>query len=283
MARDYGQQDHWRTIDQVDLERIRPLAARLELRGRHADEVAARSAYLDLLAIMPGERVLDVGCGSGVVLRDLARRVGPDGRAVGLEYGAAFLPIVRELAERDGLAERIELHQGDARALPFADGEFDLALAATVLRHIPDGDLAVAELARVVRPGGRVAVFEGDTDGCLINHPDRVLTRRIVASGTDNNNVDGQLARRVPGLLHEAGLEDIQVRAFTTVDRDPAGYYSQRCVNWAKAAARTGAISPEESDRWIEALLEEQAAGRYLVAQVQILAWGRRPSPSDHE
>jgi SAM-dependent methyltransferase len=277
MAREYGQFDHYRTIGQADNDSIRPLAERLEHRGRHPDEVAARSAYLDLLEIRPGECVLDVGCGSGVVLRDMARRVGPTGRAIGLEYGAAFLPVARELAERDGLSDWIELHHGDALALPFPDGELDLALAATVLRHIPGGDRGVAEMARVVRPGGRVAVFEGDTDGCLINHPDRELTRRVIVAGTDYQTVDGQLARRLPGLLVEAGLEDVRAQAFTTLDRDPEGYFAPRCVRWANAAARSGLISPAERDRWLEGLRGEMAAGRYLVAQVQILAWGRRP------
>jgi SAM-dependent methyltransferase len=274
---EYGQLDPFRGIEAAEIERVREMATLLEQRSQSAEEVAVRTAYLDLLAIQPGEHVLDVGCGSGIPLRDMARRVGRTGRAVGLEYSAAFLAVARDLSEQEGLSAWTELRQGDARALPFADGEFDLASAATVLRHIPGGDRAVAELARVVREGGRVAVFEGDTDGCLINHPDRALTRRIVASGTDNNNIDGQLARRLPGLLHEAGLEEIGVQAFTTVDRDPAGYYSQRCVNWAKAAARVGAISPVERDRWVDSLMAEQAAGRYLVAQVQILAWGRRP------
>jgi len=255
-------------------EQVRHLAARIELRGQNADEIAARSAYLDLLEIQPGERVLDVGCGSGVVLRDLARRVGSSGRAVGLDYGAEFLAIASELAE---LLERIELRQGDVRALPFSDGEFDLVLAATVLRHVPDGDRSVAELARVVRPGGRVAVFEGDTDGLLINHPDRALTRRIVASGTDDTTVDGQLARRVPGLMLEAGLEDVQARAFTTIERDPNGFYANLCDRRAATAAQAGAITDEERDRWLEAFHAEQAAGRYLAAQVQILTWARRP------
>jgi hypothetical protein len=132
-------------------------------------------------------------------------------------------------------------------------------------------------MARVVRPGGRVAIFEGDTDGCLINHPDRELTRRVVTSGTDDTTVDGQLARRLPGLLLEAGLEDIRAHAFTTLERDPNGFFAERCVRWATGAAQAGAISAAERDRWLEALRQEQAAGRYLVAQIQILAWGHRP------
>jgi SAM-dependent methyltransferase len=278
MTRGYGRLDPWTTIDRADVEQVRRLAARLELRAKNPDEIAARSASLDLLAIRPGERVLDVGCGSGVVLRDLARRVGPQGCAVGVEYNAAFLPIARELAEQEGLTERIELHQGDARALPFSDGEFDLALAVTVLRHIPGADRAVAQMTRVVRPGGRVAVFEGDTDGCLINHPDRELTRRVVMSGTDDTNLDGQLARRLPGVLLEAGLENVHAQAFTTLERDPNGFFAERCVRWATGAAHTGAISAAERDRWLEALRQEQVADRYLVAQIQILAWGYRPS-----
>ena len=278
MTREYGRLDSWQTMDRAEVERVSRLAALLELRGQNADEIAARLAYLDLLAIQPGERVLEVGCGSGVVLRDLARRVGPNGCAVGLDVSAAFLPIARTLAEREGVAACIELREGDARALPFADQEFDLALAVTVLRHIPGGDQAVVEMARVVRPGGRVAVFEGDTDGCLINHPHRELTRRIIASGTDDHTIDGQLARRLPGLMLEAGLEDIQAQAFTTLERDPTGFLAERCERWATGAAQVGAITSFERDRWLEALHQEQAAGRYLMAQIQILAWGHRPA-----
>ena len=249
MAREYGQLDPFREIDQAELERVRTMAGLLEKRSQSPEEVAVRTAYLDLLAIQPGEHVLDAGCGSGIPLRDMARRVGPTGRAVGLEYSPAFLTIARELVEQEGLAGWVELREGDVRELPFGDGEFDLAVAATVLRHIPGGDRGVAELARVVKPGGRVVVFEGDADGCLINHPDRQLTRRIVASGCDNNNIDGQLARRLPGLMVETGLVDVQAQAFTTIDRDPNGYYFQRCERWAIVASQVGAISADERDR----------------------------------
>lgn len=132
-------------------------------------------------------------------------------------------------------------------------------------------------MARVARPGGRVAVFEGDTDNCLINHPDSELTRQIVASGTDDTTVDGQLARRLPGLVRDAGLEDVRAQTFTILDLDPDGFYAERCVRWATGAAQAGTISPDECDSWLDAFKQGQAAGHCLVAQIQILAWGRRP------
>src|SRR4051794_38980344 len=97
----YGRFDTWQGIATVDLERARELCARLESRARAEDEMAARAAYLDLIAVAPGERILDVGCGSGVVTRDLARRIAPDGLAVGIDPSPALLAVARELAEQE--------------------------------------------------------------------------------------------------------------------------------------------------------------------------------------
>lgn len=85
--------------------------------------MAARAEYLDLLGLQPGQRVLDVGCGSGVVTRDMARRVSPSGRAVGVDPSGEFLTIARDLARADGLAGVAEFREGSALALPFGDAE----------------------------------------------------------------------------------------------------------------------------------------------------------------
>src|SRR5262245_57684544 len=84
---------------------IRELARLLELRGQGEDQAAIRATYLDLLKIAPGERVLDVGCGTGVVTRDAARRVGSTGTVVGVDPSPTMLMVAGELAERDGLHE----------------------------------------------------------------------------------------------------------------------------------------------------------------------------------
>src|SRR5262249_44553178 len=96
---EYGWESMWRDTATGDADRARDLAARLERRAKATDEVAARDAYLGLLEIAAGERALDVGCGSGAVTRELAKRVGPRGLAVGLDPSPALLAVARVLAQ----------------------------------------------------------------------------------------------------------------------------------------------------------------------------------------
>jgi ubiquinone/menaquinone biosynthesis C-methylase UbiE len=273
----YGRFDSWHGVASIDLAKAREFSARLELRGRADDEVAARNAYLDLLTIMPGERVLDVGCGSGVVTRELARRVTSDGLAVGLDPSPAMLAVARELADQKGVGEWVDLRVGDARALPFTDAEFDVVIAVTALSHFPGGEHVIPNLMRVTRPGGRVGVFDRDPDSFIIEHPDRALTRKVVAAFSDHASVDGWLARRLPGLFAEAGLHDVRVRGFTPLVTDTEGFYAGAALRAADVAVQTEAISEQEQRRWVDALRAEQAAGRFLAGMTHVFVWGTKP------
>src|SRR5262245_14042902 len=105
---EYGRESMWRDTPTASPERARDLAARLERRAKAVDEVAARDAYLDLLEIATGAHVLDVGCGSGAVTREIARRVGSRGRVVGLDPSPELLAVARELVQGTGLGNRVE-------------------------------------------------------------------------------------------------------------------------------------------------------------------------------
>jgi ubiquinone/menaquinone biosynthesis C-methylase UbiE len=273
----YGQFSRWSDTSDITGEQARELAARLELRAESEDQADARAAYLDLLQIAPDDRVLDVGCGSGAVARDVARRLDAGGTVVGLDPSQTLLDVAHSLASREGLAERIEFRVGDARALPTADADFDVALAATVLSHVPDGERAVAEMARAVRPGGRVGVFDLDGDSFVISHPDRDLTRRIVAAWSDHAIVDSWLGRRLPGLMTEVGLEDVRVRAFTPLESGPSAFYATLAERAAELAVRVEVITAEEHRRWLDAFHAEQAAGRSVTGLTHLFVWARRP------
>jgi ubiquinone/menaquinone biosynthesis C-methylase UbiE len=275
---DYGRLSLFRDPASLDRARAREVAFQnLEARGKSPDEVAARAEYLDLLGVQTGQRVLDVGCGSGVVTRDIARRVAPNGRAVGVDPHGEFLAIARELAREERLDGVAEFREGSALALPFRDGEFDAAVAATVLVHVPGGEGAIPEMARVVRRGGRVGVFDFDGDSLVISHPDRPLTRRIVAAFSDHAAVDGWLVRRLPGVLTEAGLARVAVRAFLPLEREPDGFYARMAERAADVAAQAGAITEADRDRWLAQLRAEQAAGRFLGGRVHVFCWGVKP------
>jgi len=100
----------------------------------------------------PGQRLLDVACGTGIVARTAAGLVAPDGLVVGLDLNEAMLTVARRVSPG------IEFHQGDAAALPFPAGSFDVVACQLALMFFPDRAQALAEMARVVTPGGTVAV-----------------------------------------------------------------------------------------------------------------------------
>jgi SAM-dependent methyltransferase len=275
---EYGSRSLFRDTAGLDAIQARELADRLELRAKSPDEIEARAAYLGLLNVAEGDRVLDVGCGSGVVTREIARRVGPTGCAVGVDPSPALLAIARDLAEVEGLGGRVELQEGSALALPFADGAFDVAIAVTALSHMPGAEGAIPEMARVVRPGGRMGVFDLDTDMTSVTHPDRVLTRRIIAAASDANAVDGWLSRRLPLLFVRAGLLHVRARGFFLLDTDPRGFYAGLAERAAESALKVGAITESECRGWLEALHAEQARGPVIAGRLHIFVWGRKPA-----
>ena len=275
---EYGQHSLFRDAASADAAQARELATRLERRGQAEDEIAAREEYLGLLDIGPGDRVLDVGCGSGVVTRAIATRVGPGGRAVGVDPSSELLAIARDLARGGASGERIEFHEGSALRLPFADGSFDAVVCVTVLSHVPGGDGAIPELVRVLRPGGRLGVYDLDTDMTTITHPDRALTRRIIAASSDAAAVNGWIGRQLPSLFRRGGVVDIRVRGFFPLETDANSFYGALAERCAEVAAKAGAISEAERRQWLDAFREQAAQGPIVAGRLHVFAWGRKPA-----
>jgi ubiquinone/menaquinone biosynthesis C-methylase UbiE len=271
-----GRLSNWRDTKGVSAAEAQEMSGRLELRAKAADEVAARDEYLELLGLAPGERALDVGCGSGVVTRELAKRVAPSGRVVGCDSSEALLDVARKYARDAGLETLIEFRAADCRELPFSDGSFDAVIAATVLAHVPGVERAVREMVRVTRVGGRVGVFDFDGDCFLMAHPDRELTRRIVAAQSDQAAVNSQLVRFLTGMLADLAVRDIRVRGFMPLEREAGSFYANLSQRTAEVALKVRAISEAEHARWREQLNTALAAGRFMAGRLHLFVWGTR-------
>jgi demethylmenaquinone methyltransferase / 2-methoxy-6-polyprenyl-1,4-benzoquinol methylase len=180
-----------------------------------------RERAADLARVGPGGSALDVCCGTGDLALELARRTGPEGRVVGLDFSAPMLDLAREKSRADG--DRVAWVQGNALELPFEEGEFDAATVGFGARNVVDLERGVGEMVRVVRPGGRVVILE-------ITSPRRpplkwfyaVWFDRIVpllgtlAGDRDAYTYLPSSVRRFPpaeelaALMHEAGLRDVR-------------------------------------------------------------------------
>ena len=149
--------------DALDIDDLAPLDE------FHALGRAATLALAELARPQPNDRVLDVGAGIGGPARFLAAVYGA--RVTALDATPRFCRAAELLTRGAGLADRVQIVCGDALALPFADNSFDLAWTQSVSQNIADKQRFLAELARIVRPGGHVALFEVAGPGGPLEFP----------------------------------------------------------------------------------------------------------------
>jgi SAM-dependent methyltransferase len=184
------------------------------------------------LGLLAGQRVLDAGCGPGAQLGLLLDAVAPGGRVVGLDLDPENVEVAVSLWPDRLASGALSLESGDVTGLTIAGGAFEVAWTSLVLHHVDDPGAALRELARVVAPGGLVAVLDGD-DGVSFPFlpwaPDleervRAAVRRGAAEnfgGHLDYTYHPYLGRDLPRLLREAGLSEITVDAVADVDRAP--------------------------------------------------------------
>jgi SAM-dependent methyltransferase len=244
----------------------------LEMRGAQPHQRRLRRAFLAFAGIAPGARVLDVGCGTGVVTRDLVARVGPRGRVVGLDPSRAFLAEARRRTRGAG----VRFRHGNGTDLPFRDGTFDAAVAVTVLLHVPQGDRVLAEMRRVVRPGGTVAVLDQDLGTLVLDLPDRALTRRIVDGHAERFYPNPWSGRTLLRRLRAVGLTQVRGRVFGVVEPRYDEYVRSLLTRRVDLARKWRLVTEAERRRWLAAADEAGARGDFYMSLNFYAAVGRR-------
>lgn len=205
------------------------------------------------------DRVLDVGCGTGIVARECARRVGEEGDVAGIDISEDMLAVARRAAPE------LDWHLGDAGELPFGDGSFDRVVSQFALMFFPDPELAITQMWRVLRPGGSLAVAVlGDIPPAYQRLAELAARRLETDAG---EIIESRFVLGDPGELERiffrAGLGAITLATVEGVQRfrSPAVFVEMEVGATARLAARfddpsLGAFAAE-----VEAAIEDHLTG----------------------
>ncbi len=267
--------DRWSEMSDAE---VADVARRLTLRASAPSEIEARRRALDLLDPRPGEIVIDVGAGSGVLSLELAARVAPGGRVFAVDRSEPMLAHARAAAGAAGVGAMVDCRVADGRALPFGPAAFDAACAHWVLAHVDEPGAVIAEMKRVTRRGGRVMCIEIDWETMIVHPAPVALTRRILHHA-QSRQVDAWSGRRLSPLFREAGLRGIVVEPIVDVDEGRGDrvwldFLLERAAN----ALADQAIGEPERQVWTSDLEEAFAAGRFFFSLTQFAVMGRVPA-----
>jgi ubiquinone/menaquinone biosynthesis C-methylase UbiE len=262
--------DVYATITEADRTTLEGLVEILELRAADPMQRTLLEDYTSDLELPAGARVLEVGCGTGAVTRYLAGLPGA-GPVVGADPSPFFVERAGELAHAAGL--EVDFVVADGRDLPFDDESFDAVVFHTSLSHIPEPELALAQACRVLRPRGRLAVFDGDyvtvTVATHAGDPLQACADAAVASLVH----DPWLMRRIGALVAASGFEDCRVQghAYTSTD---AEYLQSLVGRGADILAGSGEVTDAEAEELKAEARSRREAGTFFghIAYVSALA-----------
>lgn len=224
--------------------------------------VSARAQVVCALKLQDGQQVLDIGSGPGLLVRDIAQNIGASGTVVGLDMADNMIESASVLCNS---MSTVSFKQGDAMSLPFADNSFDAVVSTQVYEYVPDLDAALAEFARVLRPGGRGVIVDTDWAFPYWNSVDEGVHERMVEAWK-SHCAQESVPMRLPASIKSAGLELNAVQALPIMNR---AYDEKNFSYWlskiiASFSIGQNGVVQNDSDVWLAGLEQLEAKGEYF-------------------
>ncbi len=232
------------------------------------------------LALQPGERLVDVGCGLGDVAIALAADVGPSGSVVAIDASEAMLAVGRQRSAEAGIS--VDFRVGDAQALPFDDGSIDACRSERALQWVPDVGRALAEMVRVLRPGGRLSVIDTDWRTLTFDLPDRAAGEAISEAMWALRGPAFDLGGRLLNLARDFGVQDLDVTGAVHIwnrwdpgtEPAPPGLFPIRPV--VDQLVELGYLTALMAERFVTGVEDAARRDRLYVALSMLAVCGSR-------
>lgn len=249
----------------------------LEARGRTPAQTRLRRRFLRFLQLRPGQRVLEVGSGTGIISREAAARIGARGQVIGVDPSRVMTAAARRLARAGGFGPRLVHTVGDGARLRFAANRFDRVFAVTVFLHVANSAAIVREMLRVTRPGGILAVQDQDFGSLTLDHPDRKLTTRIMDGVVERMYPDHFSGRTLFGRLVRLGLRRVRLAVSVFQDTTLEPYTHAMLRRRAENAVRLGLATAPAAALWMAEIERLAATGQFAFTLNYYAARGTKP------
>jgi ubiquinone/menaquinone biosynthesis C-methylase UbiE len=261
-----GTVDVYRITSKLDDATLDALVTRLEAHGKHPRFAEMLRKYLDAMIIDSAKSVLDLGCGTGVATRAIGRRPGFSGRVTGIDVSSHLIAAATRLANAEGLGNAVEFRVGDSHSLEIRDASFDAVVAHTLFSHLDDPRAVLKEIVRIVKPGGKVGIFDGDYASLTFgtDDPDKAKAddEAIINAVVTNPRV----MRQMPQLLREAGLQLLSAFSYVVADVGRADFWDSAIKSFVKLLPKAGAMTEAEAVEWAAAMFRRSDQGTFFGA-----------------
>lgn len=249
------------------------MAARLETVYRAQDILRRRRLVRQALAAAPGQRIIDIGCGPGFYIAELLEDVGDTGSVLGVDPSAAMLAAA---AQRCTSSSNAAFSLAEATALPSDDASFDGAISVQVLEYVADIPAALREMARVLRPRGRVVLW--DIDWSTVSWHSREPMRMAHAlAAWDAHLAHPALPRTLGAALAGAGFTDVRAEGHAFVNTGLGADAYVGAIFPLIAAFIADRLDPVEASAWAQEQRDLDAQNEFFFACTQFCFTARKP------
>lgn len=224
-----------------------------------------------------GQKVLDLGCGTGIDTIALAQLVGETGRVVGVDYDSAMISEANDRANEAGVAMWVEHRLTDVEVLPFPSEEFDSCRSERVFQHLLHPAQVLSEMSRVVRRNGWVVVVDTDWGTLSTDTSQTDIERRLARVISEHTHNNGYAGRQLYRLFKQQGLVDISIELFPLYVTDyTLGRQGALLDEVEQEALSMGVITKDELELLHRNLEKADAAGTYFSTVCQVMIAGRK-------
>ncbi len=253
--------DHW---VEVEPERVEAYEQMFQWRPQ-------MEPLLEPAELGPGQRIVDYGCGPGMLTLELARRVGDAGHVHGLDLNALFLERAEERLSKEGLSERASFHRILQDRVPLDDSSVDRVICKNVLEYVDDPRSTLEDFRRILRSGGLVHAIDSDWGLLAVEPigPERIARLFEAASVAYRTPLIG---RKLYGLMKSAGFREVRVRVLA--GPDTRGHFAPILFNMASYARQSGRMAAAEIDSLTDEVRAAIEDGTYLLVLPQFLVTG---------